>query len=263
MKKRVRVYRPLSRAGVYGNVILIVVAIAAGLFFGLDQLTLSVALTNVAVAIAVAGLLGFYGSGWAMVGLAAAFFLGPIATRFAFVGAELSIRAWFMGLIAGWALGALVRRRLDKDLPARQRVTGPVLHWWVKGKRFEEDSPTTTQVEAKIRALDGAERTLVIVSDGQRQINICGNARDRLIVFRTDDLLDENAWQIPQSGPVREEEAVEIAMGNVSAPVARGLTLNLQSALQSAEDFLAGRRLRIGSGVRHGVDVLRVKPSLP
>lgn len=263
MKKRVRVYRPLSRAGVYGNVILIVVAIAAGLFFGLSQLVLPVALTNVAIAVAVAGFLGFFGSGWAMVGLAAAFFLGPIATRFAFVGAELSIRAWFMGLIAGWALGALVRRRSDRNLPARQRVTGPVLQWWVKGKRFEEESPSTAQVEAKIRALDGLQRTLVIVSDSQRQINICGNASERLIVFRTEDSSDENAWQIPQSGPVHEDETVEISMGNVSAPVARGLTLDLQSALQSAEDFLAGRRLRIGSGVRRGVDVLRVKPSLP
>lgn len=262
VKKRVRVYRPLSRAGVIGNVSLIVIATGAGLFFGVQQLTLPVALSNVVIALAVAGVLGYFGSGWAMIGLASAFFLGPLATRFVFVGAELSIRAWFMGLIAGWTLGALIRRRADRGRPARDHLNGPALQWWVRGKRFQERSPTQAQVHSKIRALDGIARTLVTFTDGPRQIEVCGNANGRLIVFRTEDLLDDEAWELPQSGPVREDETVEMAMGNVTAPVALGLTVDLQSAIEDADDFMRKRRGR-SAEVRRGSEVLKVRPSLP
>ncbi|MGU3411789.1 hypothetical protein ACLBWP_16945 [Microbacterium sp. M1A1_1b] len=242
---------------------MIALAISVGLFFGLNQLSFQVALTNVLVAVVIAGALGLVGSGWAMVGLATVFFLGPLMTRFLLTGAELSIRAWFMGLLAGWVLGALVRRRLDKNLPAQRRTAGPVLRWWVKGKQFEQESPTAAQVEAKIRALDGVRRTLVMVIHDKREIDVCGNANDRLIVFRTEDSTDENAWELPHSDVLRSGESVEIAMGNVSAPVSRGLTLDPQSAIRAADTFLTGKKSLGEDLVQRGVDVLRVRPSLP
>lgn len=256
-------YRPLSRAGVVGNVFLIVAATGVGLYFGLQQLAWSVALANVLLALGIAGVLGYVGSGWAMAGLAAAFFLGPMATRFASVGAELSIRAWFMGLIAGWTLGALVRRGADRGLPARHRTGGPALQWWVKEKRFAEASPTRAQVQAKICALDGIARTLVIVTDGPREINVCGDADNRLLVFRTENSSDDDLWELPHGGPVREDETVEVAMGNVTGPVALGLTVDLRFAVEMVDDFLLKNRVRGGIEIRQGVEVLTIRPSLP
>ncbi len=258
-----RVYRPLSRAGVVGNVVLIAFTIAVALFFGLQQLTFPVVLANVLLGIAVAGLLGFLGSGWAMVGLAVAFFGGPLATKFLLVGAQLSIPTWFMALIAGWTLGALARRYVDRGLPGRDQLSGPALQWWIRGRRYVQNAPTATQVEAKIRALDGRERTLVIVTDRDRQINICGDARRDLIVFRTEDVTDDERWELPLGGKVDESDVVEIAMGNVFAPVARGLTLNVGSALKIVEAFLSNKRVEGIAGTWRGGDVLTVRPSLP
>ncbi|WP_285300970.1 hypothetical protein, partial [Klebsiella pneumoniae] len=89
-------------AGVLGNLLLIVVTLSVALFLGTDQLPISAVIVSLGIAIVLAGALAFNGSGWAMAGLVVLLFAGPIATRFVLVGAQLSIRAWFMGLIAGW-----------------------------------------------------------------------------------------------------------------------------------------------------------------
>jgi len=234
---------------------------AVAFFFGLQRLALPVVVTNVVVAIVVAGLLGFLGSGWAMAGLAAAFFGGPLATKFLLVGSQLSVQTWFMGLIAGWTLGALARRYVDRGLPGHGRVSGPALQWWIRGRRYVQNAPTAAQVEAKVRALDGRERTLVIVVDRGRQINICGDARRRLIVFRTEDVTDDERWELPLGGPVDASDVIEIAMGNVSAPVARGFTLNVESVLKIVEAFLAKKRVDGVAGTWRGGEVLTVRPS--
>ncbi|MCS6579524.1 Imm1 family immunity protein [Curtobacterium poinsettiae] len=258
-----RRYRPLSRAGVVGNIALIALTGAVAFFFGLQQLTFPVVLANVLLAVTLAGLLGFLGSGWAMLGLAVAFFGGPLATEFLLVGAQLSIQTWFMSLIAGWTLGALARRHVDRGLPGRDRASGPALQWWVRGRRCVQNSPTLAQVEAKVRALDGRERTLVCVIDRDRQINICGDAAREVIVFRTEDVTDGERWELPLGGPVDASDVVEIAMGNVSAPVARGLTVDVEAALKIVEAFLAKKRVDSGAGTWRGGEVLTVRPSLP
>ncbi|MGN7224535.1 hypothetical protein ACTHQN_16875 [Curtobacterium flaccumfaciens] len=251
--------------GVVGNIALIALTTAVAFFFGVQQLTLPVVFANVLLAVTVAGLLGFLGSGWAMVGLAVAFFGGPLATKFLLVGAQLSIQTWFMSLIAGWTLGALARRYSDRGLPGRDRASGPVLQWWVRGRRYVQNSPTAAQVEAKVRGLDGRERKLVVVVvvDRDRQINICGDAAREIIVFRTEDATDEERWELPLGGPVDASDVVEIAMGNVSAPVARGLTLNVEAAMKIVEASLAMKRVDGGAGTWRGGEVLTVRPSLP
>lgn len=198
-----------------------------------------------------------------MVGLAVAFFGGPLATKFLLVGAQLSIPTWFMTLIAGWTLGALARRYVDRGLPGRDQLPGPALQWWIRGRRYVQNAPTATQVEAKVRALGGLERTLVIVTDRNRQINICGDAKGDLIVFRTEDETDDECWELPLGGRVDESDVVEIAMGNVSAPVGRGFTLNVESALKIVEAFLSNKRVEGVAGTWRGGDVLTVRPSLP
>ena len=215
------------------------------------------------LAVTVAGLLGFLGSGWAMVGLAVAFFGGPLAAKFLLVGAQLSIQTWFMSFIAGWTLGALARRYSDRGLPGRDRASGPALQWWVRGRRYVQNSPTAAQLEAKVRALDGRKRTLVTVIDGDRQMNICGDAAQNIIVFRTEDVTDEERWELPLGGPVDAADLIEVAMGSVSAPVARGLTLNAEAALKIVEAFLTKKRVDGGAGTWRGGEVLTVRPSLP
>ncbi|MFA0848584.1 hypothetical protein [Curtobacterium sp. WHRI 8282] len=249
--------------GVVGNIALIAFTTAVAFFFGIQQLTLPVVLANVLLAVTVAGLLGFLGSGWAMVGLAVAFFGGPLAAKFLLVGAQLSIQTWFMSFIAGWTLGALARRYSDRGLPGRDRASGPALQWWVRGRRYVQNSPTAAQLEAKVRALDGRKRTLVTVIDGDRQMNICGDATQNIIVFRTEDVTDEERWELPLGGPVDAADLIEVAMGSVSAPVARGLTLNAEAALKIVEAFLTKKRVDGVAGTWRGGEVLTVRPSLP
>lgn len=263
MTPRVRRYRPLDRTGVGSSITLITFTTAVAFFFGLQQLTFPAVLANVLLAVAVAGFLGFIGSGWAMVGLAVAFFGGPLATKFLLVGAQLSIQTWFMGLIAGWTLGALVRRHVDKGLPGLDRSSGPALQWWIRGRRYVQNAPTAAQVEAKIRALDGRARTLVVVVDEARRIDVCGDATREIIVFRTEDVTDEERWQVPLGSTVDASDTVEVAMGNVAAPVARGLTLNVEAALPVVEAFLAGKEADGVAGSMRGEEVLSVRPRLP
>ncbi len=116
--RRTRAYAPLTSAGYVGNAVLLAVALAAACWFGLDGLPLPVVLVQVVVAVVLAGALGYAASGWAMAAAVLLFFAGPVAVRFVPVGAQLSIRAWFMGLVAGWIAGALVRRIADRGLPA-------------------------------------------------------------------------------------------------------------------------------------------------
>jgi len=248
---------------VVGNIALIAFAIAVAFFFGLQPLTLPVVLANVLIAFTLAGLLGFLGSGWAIAGLAVAFFGGPLAARFVLVGAQLSVQTWYMSLIAGWTLGSLIRRSVDRDLPGHDAAAGPLLQWWIRGRRYVLRAPTVAQVEAKIRALDGRERTVVIVMDGARQINVCGDAARALIVFRTADVTDDERWEIPLGGPVDATDVIEIAMSNASAPVARGLTLDVASAMPIVAAFLARKEIEGVAGTWRGAEVLTVRPSLP
>ncbi|MBT1545732.1 Imm1 family immunity protein [Curtobacterium aurantiacum] len=136
----------------------------------------------------------------------------------------------------------------------------PALQWWVRGRGYVQNSPTVAQVEAKVRGLDGRERTLVIVIviDRDRLINICGDAAREIIVFRTEDATDEERWELPLGGPVDASDVVEIAMGNVSAPVPRGLTLDIEAALKIVEAFLAKKRVDEGAGTWRGGEVLTV-----
>lgn len=202
LKKRVRVYRPPSRAGVFGNLLLIVVTLAVALFLGTDQLPFSAVVVSLGIAIVLAGALAFIGSGWAMAGLVVLLFAGPIATRFVLVGAQLSIRAWFTGLIAGWTCGALLRRFADRGLTGRGLRESAVLRWWIRSKRFEQSAPTIAQLAAKITSLDGRDRSLVVLRDGLRQLEVCGDANGRMIVFLSEDVGDPSRWEVPKSGVV-------------------------------------------------------------
>lgn len=262
LKKRVRVYRPLSRAGVFGNLLLIVVTLAVALFLGTDQLPFSAVVVSLGIAIVLAGALAFIGSGWAMAGLVVLLFAWPIATRFVLVGAQLSIRAWFMGLIAGWTCGALLRRFADRGLTGRGLRESAVLRWWIRSKRFEQSAPTIAQLEAKITSLDGRDRSLVVLRDGLRQLEVCGDANGRMIVFLSEDVSDPSRWEVPKSGVVDPTDSVEIAMGDVSAPVAQGLTLSADAALPAARAFVARKRVQSDAGVLRGEDVLLVRPEL-
>jgi len=262
LKKRIRVYRPLSRAGVLGNLLLIVVTLSVALFLGTDQLPISAVIVSLGIAIVLAGALAFNGSGWAMAGLVVLLFAGPIATRFVLVGAQLSIRAWFMGLIAGWTCGALLRRFADRGLTGRERAAPTVLRWWIRGKRFEQAAPTIAQLEAKVTSLDGHDRSLVVLRDGTRQLEICGDASGRMIVFLSDDVGDPSRWELPKGGVVDPSDRVEMAMGDVSAPIARGLTLSADEVLAIAQAFVAGKRVQSSGGVLRGEDVLLVRPEL-
>lgn len=115
--KMVRVYRPLTNSAVLGNLVLVAFAISVAMVLGLSQVTLSIVLLNLAIAIVIVGVLAFIGSGWTVAGAVSLFFLGPILTRFVLVGAVLSVRVWFLGIMAGWVLGALLRRLHDRDPP--------------------------------------------------------------------------------------------------------------------------------------------------
>lgn len=263
VKKRVRVYRPLTSGSLVGNLLLVAVAISVAFVLGLSQVSLSVVLINLVVAMVGAGVLAYVGSGWAIAGIVLLFFLGPVLTRFALDGAQLSVRVWFMGIVAGWVLGALVRRIRDRGLPARSAEEGPVLQWWVRGKRFEERGPTVAQVEAKIRALDGRERTLVILRDRARELDVCGDAANGIIVFRTEDSSDEARWEVPLGAEVDDDDSVETAMGDVSAPVARGLLVDAHQASSIARGFHGGKSVAGPAGTWRGEDVLTVRPSFP
>lgn len=263
VKKRVRVYRPLTGGALVGNLVLVVVAICVAFILGLTQVSLSVVLSNLVVGMVAAGVLAYIGSGWAMAGIALVFFLGPVVTRFVLDGAQLSIRVWFMAILAGWILGALVRRTRDRELPPRGSEERPVLQWWVRGKRFEERNPTLAQVEAKIRALDGRDRTLVILRDRARELDLCGDAATGILVFRTEDTKDESLWEVPFSAEVDDQDSVETAMGDVSAPVARGLLVDADEASSIARGFHGGRTVAGSAGIWRGEDVLTVRPSLP
>ena len=66
VKKRVRVYRPLTSGSLVGNLLLVAVAISVAFVLGLSQVSLSVVLINLVVAMVGAGVLAYVGSGWAI-----------------------------------------------------------------------------------------------------------------------------------------------------------------------------------------------------
>ncbi|MDM7889845.1 hypothetical protein QUG98_15435 [Curtobacterium sp. RHCJP20] len=156
-----------------------------------------------------------------------------------------------------------MRRIRDRGLPARGSEERPILQWWVRGKRFEEPNPTLAQVEAKIRALDGRDRTLVILRDRARELDLCGDAATGIIVLRTEDAKDESLWEVPLGAEVDDQDSVEIAMGNVSAPIARGLLVGADEASSIARGFHGGRTVTGSAGTWRGEDVLTVRPWLP
>lgn len=246
-----------------GNLVLVVVAIYVAFVLGLTQVRLSVVLLNLVVAMVAAGILATIASGWAMAGIAVVFLLGPVVTRFVLDGAQLSIRVWFMGILADLILGALVRRIRDRGLPAHRSEELPILQWWVRGKRFKEPNPTLAQIEAKIRALDGRDRTLVVLRDRARELDLCGDAAAGIIVFRTEDTEDESLREVPLGAEVDDQDSVEIAMGNVSAPIARGLLVGADEASSIARGFHGGRTVTGSAGTWRGEDVLTVRPWLP
>ncbi len=239
------------------------IAVGAAFVLGLSQVSLSVVLLNLAIAVAGAGVLAFIGSGRAIAGMVLLFFLGPVLTRFVLDGAQISVRVWFMGILAGWVLGALVRRVQDRGLPASGVAEWPDLRWWVRGRRFEERDPTLAQVEAKVRALDGRDRTLVIMPDGARELDLCGDAATGIIVFRTEDSGDESRWEVPLGAEVDDDDRTETAMGNVSAPMARGLLVDAREASSIAREFHGGRSVAGPAGTLRGQAVMSVRPSLP
>ncbi|UFU13759.1 hypothetical protein LQK89_14805 [Curtobacterium sp. C1] len=239
------------------------IAVGAAFVLGLSQVSLSVVLLNLAIAVAGAGVLAFIGSGRAIAGMVLLFFLGPVLTRFVLDGAQISVRVWFPGIVAGWVLGALVRRVQDRGLPASGVAERPVLHWWVRGRHYEERDPTLEQVEAKVRALDGRDRTLVIMHDGARELDICGDAATGIIVFRTEDSGDESRWGVPLGAEVDDDDRAETAMGDVSAPVARGLLVDAREASSIAREFHGGRSVAGPAGTLRGQAVMSVRPSLP
>lgn len=78
VKKRVRFYRHLTSGALVGNLVLVGVAICVAFVLGLTQVSLSVVLLNLVVAMVAAGVLAYVGSGWAMAGIALVF---PRASR--------------------------------------------------------------------------------------------------------------------------------------------------------------------------------------
>ncbi|WP_288468467.1 hypothetical protein [uncultured Curtobacterium sp.] len=262
MKKKARVYRPLTSGSITGNILLVVIAVGAVFVLGLSQVSLSVVLLNLAIAVAGAGVLAFIGSGRAIVGMVLLFFRAR-SSRGSRSMAQISVRVWFMGIPAGWVLGALVRRVQDRGLPASGVAEWPVLRWWVRERRFEERDPTLAQVEAKVRALDGRDRTLVILPDGARELDLCGDAATGIIVFRTEDSGDESRWEVPLGAEVDDDDRTETAMGNVSAPMARGLLVDAREASSIAREFHGGRSVAGPAGTLRGQAVMSIRPSLP
>jgi len=94
--------------------------------------------------------------------------------------------------------------------------------------------PSTADVEARISALDGADRSLVTIYRDGAHLAVGGSAPDHLFVYCTFDNLE--FWQLVSDGD--PAATVSVVAGGQAAPYPADRVTTLPSALDAASTFL-------------------------
>jgi hypothetical protein len=249
----------MSRTTVAWNSGIAVVLLAVALVSAVHGAApMALVLTSVVLPFGVGVVLASFRRGW-LIGVLMLLAVGvPLLGLAGLTGFPLGRAAWFLSVLAGWFVGAIVGSRRD------QHGTGPGgdqhhLDWDVRGKTFREWSPTVAQVEAKVRALDGRDRTLVSVVRGHGRLDVCNGANGLFVLFEAGDVRDDASWRMPAKPALAEE--VEVRMGDIVAPVDRGLLIDLDRAVAIATAFALGTAVRPEPDWWEGPQVLTVRPS--
>ncbi|WIB15188.1 hypothetical protein DEJ34_13775 [Curtobacterium sp. MCPF17_050] len=215
-------------------------------------------LSSVVLPFVVGAVFAAMGRGW-LLGVLMLVAVGiPLLDVAGLTNFPLARAAWFLSVLAGWFAGAMIgqlRGQRGTEPEAKQHH----LDWDVRGKSFREWSPTVPQVEAKIRALDGQERTLVSLVKGHGRLDVCHGAAGRFVLFEAGDVRDDASWRMPAK-PTDVGE-IEVRLGNVVAPVNRGLLIDVEKAVTIATAFELGKSVRPEPDWWEGAQVLTVRPS--
>jgi hypothetical protein len=215
-------------------------------------------LSSVVLPFVVGAVFAAFGRGW-LLGVLMLVAVGvPLLDVAGVTGFPLARAAWFLSVLAGWFAGAMIGQQRG------QRRTTPeakqhYIDWDVRGKSFREWSPTVAQVEAKVRALDGQERTLVSVIKGYGRLDVCHGAAGQFVLFEAGDVRDDASWRMPAK-PTHVAD-VEVRLGNILAPVNRALLIDLERAVAIATAFELGESVRPEPDWWEGSQVLTVRPS--
>lgn len=258
-ESRRRATRPLSRTTAIWNSGIVVVFLALALASAMRGTEpADLVLSSVVFPFVVGAVLAVFGRSWLLGVLMLAAVGVPLLDVAGLIEFPLARAGWFLSVLAGWFVGAMVgQQRGQRGTPpeAKQHY----MDWDVRGKSFREWSPTVAQVEAKVRALDGQERTLVSVVKGHGRLDVCHGAAGQFVLFQAGNVRDDASWRMPAK-PTHVEE-VEVRLGNVVAPVDRGLLIDLEEAVAIATAFELGQAVRPEPDWWEGTEVLTVRPS--
>jgi hypothetical protein len=249
----------MTRATIIWNTGIVVVLITLALTSAIrGSQPVSLVLASVLLPFVVGVVLASFAREW-LLGVLMVLAVGvPLLQLAGLTGVPLARAAWFLSIFAGWFTGAMIGRRRG-ERRARTDDSRHYLDWDLKGRTFREWSPTAAQVEAKVRALDGQERAMISVVRDHARLDVCGGTKGQFVVFEAADVRDDNSWRMPAK-PSHAGEA-EVRLGNVTAPVDRGLLIDLESAVAITMAFELGRPVEPEPDWWEGTQVLTVRPS--
>ena len=253
----------MSRPQALWNAVLaaLLVAVALSGIFWLDSPAGTIA-ANVALGLLIGTLLGLTGRGRAFALLIIVLLLAPLLARFVLVGAQLVWGPWLFSLLAGWFIGTTAHG-LTRRAAGRQRTAmKSTLKWYIADRGFAIEDPSAEQIEAKIRKVDGGRRSLVTIDKQFARLEVCGNAQERLVIFRSLDTRDDGAWSVALDYAAQGGD-VPVQMGLVQSDMLRTRTVDLAHALAHVADFLSDEPSSQSGNWWTGEDVLLIKPSFP
>jgi len=249
----------MTRATIIWNSGIVVVLLTIALTSAIQgSQPVVLALASVLLPFVVGFVLASFARNW-LVGVLMVLAVGvPLLQLAGLTGVPLARAAWFFSIFAGWFAGAMIGwRRTERRASAGE--CRHYLDWDLKGKTFREWSPSAAQVEAKVRALDGQQRAMVSIVRDHARLDVCNGTRSQFVVFEAADVRDDNSWRMPAK-PSQAGE-VEVRLGDVTAPVDRGLLIDLESAVAIAMAFELGRTVQPEPDWWEGTQVLTVRPS--
>jgi len=253
----------MSRAQALWNgvlaVLLLVVALSA--IFWLDS-PASTIVGNVVLGLTIGTLLGATGRGLAFALLILVLLAGPLVTRFVLVDAQLVWGPWLFSLLAGWFIGTTAHGLARRAAGLQRTAMKPTLKWYVADRGFAIEDPSAEQIEAKIRKVDGGRRSLVTIDKQFARLEVCGNAQERLVIFRSLDTRDDGRWSVALDDAAQGGD-VPVQMGLVQNDVLRTRTVDLAHALSHVADFLSDEPSSPSGNWWTGEDVLFIKPAVP
>jgi hypothetical protein len=214
------------------TVVNVAVAIVMLLVLNFDSTSVFVTL---GLGIITAALLAYSSSWWGTLSAVILSIAGPPLVNAVMPDADVVLGPWLFSMIAGWFIGSTIRAPRSERVREREAKSSE-LQWTVGRKLFVEDAPTAEQAVSKVRALDGAARSHVVMKHRGSRLDVCGRADGALTVFHSPDTLDDESWSMAIT-PTASTDQVTVMMGNIVNSVEQRHTVNVSEAEEAVRHF--------------------------